>query len=166
MWTVEKCWQARDGDGDGHLQSYAVLTSHFDTYWTSGGWEWMVFYICVDLFYLKKAFWLFPLLFDLCPLYPLHSYFPHHWVRLPMNNDDWLLWWTNGTWISIILHQGNQEIIFPAIFYPTLKCIFIEKQYWMYWKNTVPILKTWLRGWIVAAKFLHFQISIIDTLKS
>ena len=104
------------------------------------------------------------LLFDLCPLYPLHSYFPHHWVRLPMNNDDWLLWWTNGTWISIILHPGNQEIIFPAIFYPTLKCIFIEKQYWMYWKNTVPILKTWLRGWIVAAKFLHFQISIIDTL--
>ena len=139
---------------------------HIDTYWTSGGWELLIFYICVDLFYLKTAFWLFPLLFDLCPLYPLHSYFPHHWVRLPMNNDDWLLWWTNGTWISIILHPGNQEIIFPAIFYPTLKCIFIEKQYWMYWKNTVPILKTWLRGWIVAAKFLHFQISIIDTLKS
>ena len=138
----------------------------FITYWTLGGWELLIFHIFVDLLYLKKAFWLFPLLFDLCPLYPLHSYFPHHWVRLPMNNDDWLLWWTNGTWISIILHPGNQEIIFPAIFYPTLKCIFIEKQYWMYWKNTVPILKTWLRGWIVAAKFLHFQISIIDTLKS
>ena len=25
---MEKCWQARDGDGDSHLQSYAVLTSH------------------------------------------------------------------------------------------------------------------------------------------
>ena len=26
---------------------------HIDTYWTSGGWELLIFYICVDLFYLN-----------------------------------------------------------------------------------------------------------------
>ena len=147
----------------------SIICSTYITFWYLLDFRWLgvngILYLCGSGI-LKESILTFPLLFDLCPLYPLHSYFPHHWVRLPMNNDDWLLRWTNGTWISIILHPGNQEIIFPAIFYPTLKCIFIEKQYWMYWKNTVPILKTWLRGWIVAAKFLHFQISIIDTLKS